>query len=1340
MKDGAIAIIGMSGRFPEASDVFGFYQNLRNGRDSVREVSKERKKSTGIETNKDYQILGYLDDVVSFDYKFFGLSYKEAKSMDPRQRILLEVAFETFENAGLTMENMKCSETAVFIASTFLDYFKLADEYDIELDMGVTASMMAGRISRYFQLKGKSVMIDTACSSSLIALETACSELLAHKARYALVGAADLTLFPYEKSLSNQVDILSPSGKCRTFSAKADGIGSGETVACLLLKRLEDAISDNDPVHAIIRSAAANQDADMQDGLTAPSPKAQTELLIKTWKTAGVLPAEIGFIETHGTGTKLGDPIEVASLTNAILQSSDRQVRIPIASVKSNIGHTDSASGIAGVIKTVLQLKHKELFPSLHFDAPNPFIDFEKSQVIVNTGLISWDLKPGQTKRIAGVSSFGLMGTNCHVILQEALESNDVGKQSGELLFAFSAKTKASLERNLEVYADYLKKEKEVNLRDVSYTVCRSRSSHEETFSFTASGYVDLLRKLDSRDGVYTTNKRSPKLFFVFSAFYTDNLSQLVKQLCLFPLFDKEFSAVSMHWKNGPDRLDYLNTFLFQYSFYKTLEATGVTSKLLLGDGVGKITIALLMGKITFEQALENARTYQPLDENRNLNERMNELVKKELTDKSLCFIEMGGNGNISIALEEGDNKHSIGQIRLQSDRSVPLLDFLHQLFLNVEKINWEKWTPLVDGRCTDFPVYQFERKRCWLKEPHQEEVFLPKEEIDTEGMLYQTVWREKGTAATKKAKSINGTFILLPDEFGLSELLMAEAEANGQFFVKVSYGTSFRKISRNQYEINAQNGEDYIEMIKSLEKETLNIDGVLDLSHFTSKNSNVYELPDEPVLRQFRLAKAIEFSLRKPGFKWMAITHHAIDISGNEETDPGKSMYDAFLSGLASDYPMLNFRLIEMDETTDLHFVKNVMWTEFADEGLVKRTGYRLGKRFKPELSLLKSELFGKSDWIYEEGTYIITGGATGIGMLVAKDIAGKLKKGRLILLGRTELPGIKLWPGLKEENTDPAVFKRVKKLKELGTAQVNVEYYSLDVSEAGKLVVFLQENMSKNERLCGIVHSAGTDGDTVHLTEKTEQSVRETLRAKVYGTINLYDACKSYNPAFMVFMSSLNALIPQKHSFDYAAANVFEDAFARAKQMDSTRFISINWPGWNKTGMSETDDEDAENCIYPKEGVAFLGAILSFKVSNVHVIKKRKREFEKNPFFGWDSPILPNQSMISLSIKVEEQSRNEKLSETESGVLLMFYELLEEEYIRIEDSFFDLGGHSLIGSKLVGYIFKEYNVTLEFEKIFDYPSVRELAGFIETLTLAKSLTSQEGKRPAEKYTSYEI
>ncbi|MBR8829127.1 MAG: SDR family NAD(P)-dependent oxidoreductase [Gomphosphaeria aponina SAG 52.96 = DSM 107014] len=483
-----IAIIGIGCRFPGASNPGEFWQLLHNGVDGITEVPKERwdidsfyEQEPGIPGKMNTRWGGFLAQVDKFDPQFFGISPREAEKIDPQQRLLLEVAWEALENAAIVPQQLARSKTGVFVGISNADYHRLIYQdfsmIDAYSGTGTTMSIAANRLSYFLDLTGPSIAIDTACSSSLVAVHFACQSLDNLESNLCIAGGVNLILSPEATITFSQGRMMAPDGRCKTFDASADGYVRGEGCGVVILKRLAEAMRDGDNIQGIIRGSAVNQDG-MTNGLTAPNGPAQQAVIRQALLNAGVSAGQISYIEAHGTGTSLGDPIEVKSLKAVLMEGREQNLPCWLGSVKTNIGHLESAAGIAGLIKVVLSLQKREIPPNLHFNKLNPYISFQGTSFVIPTECQSWET--GEEKRFAGVSAFGFGGTNCHVIVEEApytpltppltggetpgLATVEGNRERPLNLFTLSAKSEVALRELASKYEAFLRSEPEVSI------------------------------------------------------------------------------------------------------------------------------------------------------------------------------------------------------------------------------------------------------------------------------------------------------------------------------------------------------------------------------------------------------------------------------------------------------------------------------------------------------------------------------------------------------------------------------------------------------------------------------------------------------------------------------------------------------------------------------------------------------------------------------------------------------------------------------------------------------------------------------------------------------------
>jgi 8-amino-7-oxononanoate synthase len=525
-----IAIIGIGCRYPGAESPHAFWQLLRDGVDAIEEVPPSRwevdrfyhpDRSQPNKTNTRWG--GFLPQIDRFDPQFFGIAPREVNSMDPQQRLLLEVAWEALEDAGQIPEQLRGSQTGVFIGIGTHDYSIMLWQdpgNDPYATTGTGNCIAANRISYVFDFKGPSLAIDTACSSSLVAVHLACQSLWCGESALALAGGVNVLLLPTVTIGFSKGGFMSSEGRCKSFDASADGYVRSEGAGVVVLKPVSQALRDGDPIYAVIRGSAVNQDG-FSNGMAAPNPIAQAAVLREAYRRAGVSPGQVQYVEAHGTGTKLGDPIELTALGTVLSEGRASNCPCAIGSVKTNIGHTETAAGVAGLIKVALSLKHRQIPPSLHFNLPNPQVDFAALPLRVQTELAPWAIDAAPA--LAGVNSFGFGGTNAHVVL-EAAPVGEGGRQRAEgrgqkvkgkgqraegrgqkaegnqerdwHLLTISAKNEAALKELAQRYVQFLQAHREIAIGDLCFTANTKRSTFQHRLAVVTESVEQLQQQL----------------------------------------------------------------------------------------------------------------------------------------------------------------------------------------------------------------------------------------------------------------------------------------------------------------------------------------------------------------------------------------------------------------------------------------------------------------------------------------------------------------------------------------------------------------------------------------------------------------------------------------------------------------------------------------------------------------------------------------------------------------------------------------------------------------------------------------------------------------------------
>lgn len=645
-----VAVIGMAGRFPGAGNIDEFWENLKQGVESITFFSTGELLEAGIDErllNDDTYIRakGVLEGTNFFDSSFFDYTPAEAEIMDPQFRILHECCWEALENSGCDPSTYK-GAIGIYVGSSanfhWLEYLS-RHKIDYFGEFGTMLlnekDFLGSRVSYKLDLKGPVIIMQTACSTSLAAVDAACQGLSTGKCSMALAGGVSVSYPEKSGYLYREGMVFSPDGHCRAFDAKAKGLSPGNGVGIVLLKPLPQALADRDTVHAVILGSALNNDGARKVGYTAPSIEGQAEVILKALENAGVDPGTVGYIETHGTGTPLGDPIEVEALKLAF-QTGEKQA-CPIGSVKTNIGHLDAAAGIAGFIKTVLALENKLIPASLNFATPNSAIDFESTPFYVNTRLSPWKNKDNPLR--AGVSSFGIGGVNVHVILEEAPGGREQGEAcskqkldiSRSQLILLSAKNSAALERMTRNLAEHFKRHPGINLADAAYTLSVGRKAFKYRETLVCSETKDAVTILSGGETgklrISRAGDKKKNIVFMFPGLgsqYPDMGLQLYRE---FPLFreslDRCFQILdgltdwnvkqalypALGGNPAPGAALNINhfaiaqavVFTFEYALAKLVMSWGIQPQAMIGYSLGEYAAACLSGVFTLEDALK---------------------------------------------------------------------------------------------------------------------------------------------------------------------------------------------------------------------------------------------------------------------------------------------------------------------------------------------------------------------------------------------------------------------------------------------------------------------------------------------------------------------------------------------------------------------------------------------------------------------------------------------------------------------------------------------------------------------------------------------------------------
>ncbi|MCF2149903.1 SDR family NAD(P)-dependent oxidoreductase [Desmonostoc muscorum LEGE 12446] len=986
----AIAIIGITGRFPGANNVDKFWENLRDGVESISHFTDEELQTTGVEltllNDPNYVKVGsFIEGIELFDAAFFGYTPREAEITDPQHRLFLESAWEALESAGYDSESYK-GKIGVYAGVTNSNYLftnlasnkELIDSVDaLNIFIGNEKDNLSTQTSYKLNLTGPSINVQNNCSTSLIAVHLACQSLLNGESDIALAGGVSIAKLPQKSGYLYQEGVLhSPDGHCRTFDANAKGTVFGDGLGIVVLKRLEDAIADGDFINAVIKGSAINNDGSLKVGFTAPSVNGQREVISEALALADVEADTISYIEAHGTATPLGDPIEIKALTQAFRASTNQKSFCAIGSVKTNIGHLDTAAGVTGLIKTVLALKHQQIPPSLHFDKPNPEIDFANSPFYVNTKLSEW--KTNGLPRRAGVSSFGVGGTNAHVILQEAPLIEESSASRPWQLILLSAKTSTALEAAAANLATYLQQHPNINLADVAYTLQVGRRAFDHRRMIVCQDLNDSVKLLQNHEQERVFNYHFKPIrypvIFIFSGKvsnisrelyeveatyrkHVDNCAEILQPHLGLDIRDLLFSESD---KIAVPSLTNAGLFVIEYALAELLMSWGVLPEAMIGEGIGEYVAAAIAGVFSLEDALAIVANKEQLQglkkvklnpprirfisnltgswitdaqatnlnywcQNLQQNGRLSDSISQILEQFEGVFLEVGREQNLSRLTKEHLDINVKQHVLIclsqnqQSDVSF-LLQTLGQLWLFGVSIDWSEFYSEEQRHRLPLPTYPFERQRYWIdaKKPgkdnnHSSLVKKP----DIADWFYIPFWKPSLPPVQLDNQELGtekSCTLVFIDECGFGINLVKQLEKQNQDVVTVKLGDTFTILGESEYSINPENHHDYDVLFEELIRKNKLPKNILHLWNVTPVVEQKVELAQiKGFYSLLFIAQALGRRETTNDFEIIVISNNLQPVTGTEVLCPEKATLLGPVKVISQEYANINCRSIDV-------------------------------------------------------------------------------------------------------------------------------------------------------------------------------------------------------------------------------------------------------------------------------------------------------------------------------------------------------------------------------------------------------------------------------------------
>lgn len=1357
----AIAIVGMSGFFPQADDLDAFALNLSNGRDSVRAITDTRIRYSCLDPKLDYLEAGLLDRVDQFDYRFFRISRFEAEMMDPQQRLILQLTCSAIEHAGYRLSDFNGSNTGVFLAAPPTSTYKpFLRQEDPAAQMGNLYAVMAGRIAYLLNLTGPALMIDTACSSSLVAVIEACKNLQLGLIDYAITGGIRIgSNFEVQSEGNPSMDVLeTEDDRCKAFDASANGIVPGEGGGIIVLKMLDKALRDNNTIHAVIRGYASNQDGGRTVGITAPSPQAQKELLLSAWKSAGIDPSTISYIEAHGTGTKLGDPIEIKGMTDAFSDSTPEKGFCAVSSVKTNIGHLGTAAGIAGLLKVVLSMKAGKLYPSLHFNRPNPHINFGDSAVYVNTQYTDWS--PVCGIRRAGVSSFGISGTNSHVILEEVLPMPVVKAKKAPELLTLSAKTYPALKEYLRRVTAFAGKTSE-SLRNVAFTLNAGRDDYKLRKAFVISTKEALVTEIDKMlanwDAVEhklpEADNRSLILLLSGNAKVDpEAMQQLARQYAPF-----RQALANCEQADGADLSESGQLFVWYYALVSLLKELGVSVKNLIGSGIGNLVIGVLSRKLSLAEGLQAATDYVPTGK---------ALEQQKLYDyvRSLgepMLLELGSGGELGGLVSQLAGER---YVQLSGGSQTAFLSLMAALYEYNVPIDWTMFYQKISHRRVTVPTYPFEKTRAWYREP------LTLSTHDVSQWLYDVDWVPT-QFETISTPSVSKHWLVFMPQLDFGRVLGQRLEGLGQQVTRIYFGTGYEVAGPRTFFVRPDVEDDYRQLLEDLSGDTTPFDGILHLGNYGTNQGplpdNTGALLSQGLYSQFLVAKVFSDVLLQRKTRFIMVSSNAVPVLADESPIVAeRSASMGFLRGLVAEYENVKAKCIDLPGSSAASEVDTLLSEIGREDKYI--VAYRNNQRYVQRLKAHAASQLPAFDLplpIKSGGVYIVTGGTDGIGLEICRSFI-KEQPIRLIVIGRTVLPDRPDWSQYVQTPDDGSSrYRKTRNLQSLTGSESEILYYPCNMADDAEVTALLGDIYRQHGRIAGIVHSAALPGQK-WIKQNTLKEFEEVTACRIQGVVALVKGTQANPPDFTMIFSSVSGLLPAyPRKADYAASCVFADTYVRQAARERNDLRLIHWCDWQETGMSyrvvDNPEEFSERRQFlhlaNTDGIeAFRLCLLGSTTNSVILANyglstaEQRQYLVDNPYFtsGEEMPQTAPPESVTVAAKTSEvqmvatpepkpaaQAGSKcSVSDIEQFLTSSWQEVLKVEDPAPGDDFFDLGGHSLNGFKVIRQVEKQYNVALEMDDLFDFPVLRDLAARIFSLMEPVQLIQE---RPLEPLSS---
>ncbi|HET8640620.1 MAG TPA: SDR family NAD(P)-dependent oxidoreductase [Pseudonocardiaceae bacterium] len=1276
----AVALIGMSGRFPGANNVGELWRNVVAGVKGLREITEDELAEAGIDPGqladpRYVRIGGPLEGIDMFDASVFGINPREAETMDPQHRLFLECSWEALEAAGYCPTDTP-GQVGIFGGCGFPDYMvKNAQSTLAEpggallMAVGNERDSLAPLVAYKLGLRGPSISIQTFCSTSLVAVHLGVQSLLTYECDIALAGGVFTPLPQHQGYLYEQGGILSPDGKVRSFDAQANGAVMGNGVAIVALKRMSEAIEDGDIIHAVILGSAVNNDGRLRAGFTAPGVEGQSQVIEAAIGVAGIKPETVGYIECHATGTMLGDSIELAAISRVF--TNPPETPCVLGTLKPSIGHLDRASGATGLIRAALNLKHELLPATPNYESPNPALASASDRFTVLNEHRHWE--QGSHPRRAGVNSFGLGGTNAHVVLEQAPELPATPERPGPHLLLYSGGDEQALAELTAQLRKHLQDNPTARIDDVAYTLQVSRGGFALRRAIVANDLEDAIAALDDENRWIggKTQRRNPRVHLVAPE-------------------NAEGATVPEGW--------------WPQLHAAVTEATGA-------GGAGKSS---------------TAGAKQPAGHDGALAALADGLTKIGVRVLAADAAKPADLVKVTVAPADGESAAQW------------LLATIAKLWLAGSTIDWAALHQ-GNGRRVELPTYPFQKRRYWLKAPAAGVVptaVSTGRTYDRSRWTYLPTWRQRPLAVDSLDEQLReaGPWLVFSDD-ERGEALIERLVRAGAEVAAVRGGSEFAQDDDGNFTVSVTSPDDIADVLYSLPVAPRAIvhgfslagsqaDPAGDpIAHFdTEQRRGFYS-----VLALAR--ELVDSTGAAPRCELVLLTSGAVSVVGSDLTHPEHSTIASLPPSLAQENPRVRSRSIDCDpvpagDAAALEqLATQVLAASVCDyQGPAAVRGGETWQRHYEQLPT--ADVTGQPP--FNQGdTVLITGGLGDVGLTIGRHLASRYGC-KLVLTARSELPPREEWAVYVEQALKTGgdrIARHIANIQDLEARGAEVIAVSADVADEAQMQAVVDAAIERFGGIDVVLHGAGVQDSAffnfAHLMDKNQCNAH--FASKVKGFLVLQKVLGEHAKDRRITMSSLAAVLGGITLAPYASANAALDAYIRVARRDGEgRWITIDWDTWNITA-ERVDGHSAaitDFAMAPAEGVDIferaLGAahqvghlvistgsldarIDQWVIGDIHGTDDDDDDREKHPRPELNTPFV------------------EPKEGTEATLAAIWSRVLGIEPIGANDNFFELGGHSLIAIELTNRIRKSLAANVPVTGLLECPTIRELAQLID-------------------------